>query len=123
MPNKKYYNFPYNIIKDIIILIMKSLAVSRALTKIGADLRDARRRRRITMALMAERLSITRVTLRKLENGDPSVSLGTFMLALHAFEMLDQVTALTDRSQDKHGLDLDAERLPQRVRTPRRSAS
>ena len=71
------------------------------------------------MALMAERLGITPVTLRKLENGDPSVSLGTFALALHAFEMLGGLQEVTDRRADQHGLDLDAERLPQRVRTPK----
>ena len=49
---------------------MSPIAVKRALRKLGNDLRDARRRRRIPMALMAERVGVTRTTLAKAENGD-----------------------------------------------------
>ena len=42
---------------------MAPLPVTRAMRKLGQDIRDARLRRRITMAVMAERASITRTTL------------------------------------------------------------
>ena len=46
------------------------LSVRHALAKVGADLRDARRRRRIPTATMAERAMISRTTLSKVEKGD-----------------------------------------------------
>jgi hypothetical protein len=39
------------------------IPVARALRKLGHDIRDARRRRRIPVAILAERASISRVTL------------------------------------------------------------
>jgi DNA-binding XRE family transcriptional regulator len=45
------------------------IQVKRALLKLGRDLSDARKRRRITMELMAERAGITRKTLAKIEKG------------------------------------------------------
>ena len=41
------------------------------LRKLGADLCDARRRRRIPMALMAERANISRTTLHRIEREIP----------------------------------------------------
>lgn len=41
--------------------------VRRALKKLGADLREARKKRRIPMKLAAERGSISRTTLTKIE--------------------------------------------------------
>ena len=58
------------------------LPLSRALRKFGADIKDARRRRRISVAVMAERASISRVTLNKIEKGDPGVSLGSYAMVL-----------------------------------------
>ena len=52
--------------------------VARALRKLGHDIRDARRRRRIPVSILAERASISRTTLHKAEKGDPGVSLGTY---------------------------------------------
>ena len=45
--------------------------VARALRKLGHDIRDARRRRRIPVAILAQRASISRMTLNKVEKGDP----------------------------------------------------
>lgn len=99
---------------------MKSLRVERALKKLGADIRDARKRRRITTRLMAERVGITRVTLRKIEQGDPRVSMGAYGMALHVLGKIDVLENLMDRTNDPLGLDLEDERLPQRVRVPNR---
>ena len=52
------------------------LPVRHALRKLGHDLRDARRRRRIPVAIAAQRASISRTTLVKIEKGDPGVALG-----------------------------------------------
>ena len=45
-------------------------AVRRVLRKLGADIHDARRRRRLPMAVVAERAFTSRSTLQKIEGGD-----------------------------------------------------
>ena len=43
--------------------LSQPIPVSRALRKLGRDIRDARRRRRIPSAILAERTSVSRMTL------------------------------------------------------------
>jgi transcriptional regulator with XRE-family HTH domain len=93
------------------------LPVKRALAKLGADLRDARRRRRIPTAVMAERAMIVRATLQKAEKGDPGVSMGTYATLLFVLGMTDRLTELADVRFDASGLALQEERLPKRIRT------
>ena len=61
---------------------MGPIPVRRALRKLGQDIRDARRRRRIPVEIMAERASISRTTLSKVEKGDPGVSMGIYARVL-----------------------------------------
>ena len=56
--------------------------VKVALKKLGADISDARKRRRVPTTLMAERAFISRSTLGRIEKGDPSVSLGNYAAVL-----------------------------------------
>lgn len=95
------------------------LPVHRALTKLGQDIRDARRRRRIPVAIMAERASISRTTLQKAEKGDPGVSIGIYARVLFVLGMIDRLADLADVRRDDLGLDLEEERLPQRIRRSR----
>ena len=50
-----------------------AIPARRALQKLGEDLRDARRLRRITMDLLAERAQLCRTALTKVE---PTLQLG-----------------------------------------------
>jgi len=61
---------------------MLPLPVRRALRKLGHDLRDARRRRRIPLTIAAQRASISRMTLIKIEKGDAGVALGLYATVL-----------------------------------------
>ena len=72
------------------------IPVRRATRKLGEDIRDARRRRRIPMALMAERARISRTTLTKVEKGDPSVSMGIYACVLFVLGMIDRVGDIAD---------------------------
>ena len=54
------------------------IPVVRALRKLGHDIRDARRRRRIPVTILAERASISRMTLNKIEKGDAGVYIGNY---------------------------------------------
>jgi len=96
------------------------IPVKRALRKLGHDIRDARRRRRIPVAILAQRSSISRMTLNKVEKGDPGVSLGSYATVLFALGMADRLADVADPRHDAVGLDLEAEHLPERIRLPRR---
>lgn len=96
------------------------LPVKRALTKLGADIKAARLRRRITTTLMAERAFVARSTLQKVEQGDPSVSLGVYATVLFILGLSDRIADLADITNDSLGMQLDEARLPQRVRTSKR---
>lgn len=96
------------------------LPVLRALHKLGADIRDARRRRRIQTTLMGQRAGISRMTLLKIEKGDPGVSLGSYATVLFVLGMTERLAELVDPKHDRLGRDLEDERLPQRIRQPGR---
>ncbi len=93
--------------------------LARAMRKLGSDIRDARRRRRIPVAIMAERVSISRMTLNKAERGDPGVAMGTYASILFALGMIDRLADVADPRHDSVGLALEEERLPERIRLPR----
>jgi len=96
------------------------LPVARALRKLGHDIRDARLRRRIPSAVVAERASISRTTLSKLEAGDPGVALGTTATVLFVLGLVEQINDLADIKNDERGLALAEEQLPKRIRTRKR---
>jgi transcriptional regulator with XRE-family HTH domain len=90
--------------------------VSRALKKVGSDLRDARRRRRISTAVMADRMGVSRQTLHRLENGDSTVAIGTYATALFVLRLLERFRDVAALSEDEIGLSLAQEQLPKRIR-------
>jgi DNA-binding XRE family transcriptional regulator len=94
------------------------LPVRRALHKLGGDIRDARLRRRIPTKIMAERASISRTTLNKVEKGEPGVSLGIYATVLFVLGLHDRLAELADIRTDTVGLELEEENLPQRIRRP-----
>jgi transcriptional regulator with XRE-family HTH domain len=57
-------------------------AQRRQLSALGERLRLARKRRRLSAVLMAERVDISRDTLNRVEKGDPAVSLGIYLRVL-----------------------------------------
>lgn len=94
------------------------IPAKKALRKLGQDICNARRRRRITMKLMAERASISRTTLTKVERGDPSVSLGIYASVLFVLGLVSNLADLLDVNKDELGRALEEENLPQRIRLP-----
>ena len=91
------------------------IPVKSALRKLGADIRDARLRRRIPVAVMAQRAFISRTTLVKAEKGYPGVAMGTYAVVLFALGMLDRLRDLASVKSDEIGLALEEERLPKRI--------
>jgi DNA-binding XRE family transcriptional regulator len=91
------------------------IPVKSALRNLGSDIRDARLRRRIPSAVMAQRAFISRTTLVKVEKGDPGVGVGTYAAVLFALGMLDRLRDLASAKTDEIGLALEEERLPKRI--------
>jgi hypothetical protein len=96
-----------------------SAAVRRALRKLGQDIRDARRRRQLPAAVVAERAFTTRPSLQRVEAGDPAASIGIYAAVLQALGLLDGLGDLADPARDATGLALASEQLPQRARLKR----
>lgn len=98
-------------------------AVRRTLRKLGADIHDARRRRRLSMAVVAERAFTSRSTLQRVEAGDAGVSMGVYAAVLQALGLLDGLGDVADISRDKVGQALASAELPKRVRVKRPSGA
>jgi hypothetical protein len=96
------------------------IPVARALRKLGHDIKDARRRRRIPMAIVAHRASLSKPTLIRVERGDPGVSIGSYAVVLFVLGMADRLADLVDSRNDAVGLQLEEENLPQRIHATRK---
>ncbi|MDF3054808.1 MAG: family transcriptional regulator [Gammaproteobacteria bacterium] len=96
------------------------IPVIKALRKLGKNINHARRRRRITIQLMAERAGLSKATISKIEKGDPTTSIGGYSAVLFVLGMTDRLSDLMDATHDLIGIQLEEEKLPQRVRFPGR---
>lgn len=90
-----------------------------ALRKLGRELNVARRKRSISVEDMAGRLFVSRDTLRRMEKGDPSVSIGTLATAAFVLQLHSRLASLASPESDSLALGLDEQRLPKRIRRPR----
>jgi transcriptional regulator with XRE-family HTH domain len=95
-----------------------SPAAKRAIRKIGADLKTARLRQRLPMEIVANRAFISRGTLARVEAGDPAVSFGIFATVMQALRLDGQLADVA--ADDRVGMMMENERLPQRVRIKRK---
>jgi DNA-binding XRE family transcriptional regulator len=90
--------------------------VRRSLVKLGRDISVARRKRRLTVTMMAERVSVSKPTFLRVEQGDPTVGMGVYAMVLFVLGLGTPLGDLVDAGRDDQALLLDAERLPERVR-------
>ena len=94
----------------------------RSMTKFGADLTRARRKRHLTVAMMCERIGVARSTYARMEKGDPAVAMGAYAMAMFVLGFGDAVGQMLDARRDDIGLMLDDERIPKRVRVRKNPA-
>ena len=99
------------------------IPVTRALRKVGHDIKDARRRRRFPMFIVTQRASISEPTLIRIEKGDPKVAMGSYATVLFVLGMADRLADLVDPKNDPVGLQLEEENLPKRIRGTRKQKS
>lgn len=93
-------------------------AQKRQLAALGQRLRAARLRRRLTQAMLAERVGVTVPTIRKLEAGDASTSLSVVLRALVVLGLAQDIDRLA--AEDTLGRALQDSELkrPRRRGTP-----
>jgi transcriptional regulator with XRE-family HTH domain len=90
----------------------------RQLHALGERLQLARLRRRYSAATVAARAGVTRMTLYKVEKGDPSVSMGTYVNVLRVLGLAGDLDVLA--RDDVLGRKLQDLELPVRKIAPAR---
>lgn len=88
------------------------------LRQLGEQIRLARLRRDLSVNLVCERAYISRATLWKVENGDPSVAIGIYAAVLHALDNMDKDLLLV-ANDDKVGKTLQDLKIDVRKRASR----
>jgi len=91
-------------------------AVAKQMAALGQRMKLARLRRSLSSALFAERVGVSRDTLHRLEKGDPTIALGTYLRALRVLGLEEDIDAVA--RDDELGRKLQDLNLPQR-RSPR----
>ena len=89
------------------------------LNQMGEQIRLARLRRHLSAELVAERASISRMTLSNIEKGSPSVAIGSYAAVLHALNGMDKDLLLVAKD-DELGRKLQDLELPTRRRAPKK---
>jgi DNA-binding XRE family transcriptional regulator len=105
-------------IRNVKAMINLPIPAIKSLHKLGQDINNARRRRRITIKLMAERAGVSRATIGKIEKGDSTTSIGNYASVLFVLGMINHLGDLVDAAHDLVGRRLEDEKLPQRIRLP-----
>ncbi|MYZ53665.1 helix-turn-helix transcriptional regulator [Malikia spinosa] len=69
-------------------------SVAKQVQELGERIRLARLRRELSTVLFAERMGVSRETLRRLEAGEPNIALGTYMRALRVLGLDKDIDAI-----------------------------
>jgi transcriptional regulator with XRE-family HTH domain len=88
--------------------------VERAVRKLGANLRNARLRRNLTINQVAEKIGTGPRAVMDAEKGKLTTGFGVYAALLWCYGLLGQMAAVADPSTDSEGLAL--ERLSGRTR-------
>lgn len=91
-------------------------AVEQAVGTLGANIAEARLRRRWTQGELAEKAGITRPTLVAVEQGKLGTGVGAYVAVLWALGLHGDLGLVAAPERDLEGQTLEAARLPQRVR-------
>ncbi len=94
----------------------RSTKTAIASKRIGENIASWRKLYSITSDQLAQKANVSRSTISRLENGDPSVSLETFLNVCRALTSLDAVVQATDPYETDYGRIRADQALPQRVR-------
>lgn len=76
----------------------------KVLSQLGENIQLARKRRKYTQTVISERTGLSRLTIRKIEHGDPTVSLGHYVAVLGVLGLVDDLAKVA--SDDELGRKL-----------------
>ena len=94
--------------------------VKDQLQKLGHDLALARKRRRTSLRDMAARMMVNLKTVKRMEQGDPSVGVGIIASALWVLGLHRRLGELAAPETDTAGLQEEISRLPRDFRKSRK---
>lgn len=89
-----------------------------AAKEIGESISTWRRLLGFTAQELADKADVSRATISRLENGDASVSLSTFINICNAIGVTSNITKAVDPYESDLGRLRADQELPQRVRRP-----
>jgi transcriptional regulator with XRE-family HTH domain len=90
-------------------------SAKHALTKLGQQVRLARKRRHWTIAELAGKMEVSAPTIMALEKGQPTVGIGILFSALWVLG-LDKALVELSALRDETGEQMLNERLPKKIR-------
>ena len=90
--------------KDSNVKTMLPSAVDYNLRQLGEHIHIARKRRKQSLAAYAARMQVSIPTLRKLEKGDPSVSVAAYATALWVIGRVHMLSELASPETDETAL-------------------
>jgi transcriptional regulator with XRE-family HTH domain len=91
-------------------------SLATQLSELGQALTRMRTARRMTQAAAAERVGISRNTLSRIENGDPSIAVGQIVRYMDALGRVDLIERLIADISDPAVTQLTAREQTQRAR-------
>lgn len=113
----RIYQSPTSLTAGILV-VMKAENKYPDIGALGENLRIARKRRGLRIVDLAEMADCSPDTLRRLESGDPGVSLGVLSRVMAAIDCTQMLASVLDAAEDAEGQKAQVQRLPQRVRLP-----
>ena len=90
-------------------------SMKSSLCVVGQNIQIARKRRRIPLRQMSERTLVSVPTIRKVEAGDPSVSIGIFLQILWVLQLHTDFEKIADPTKDVLGNYEELKRLPKKI--------
>jgi transcriptional regulator with XRE-family HTH domain len=90
--------------------------VEQAVKRLGANLRTARIRRKLTITEVAHKIGTGARAVMDAEKGKPSTTMGVYAALLWAYDLLQPLGELADPTKDEQGLMLAAANEKTRVR-------
>ncbi len=87
-------------------------AVERILVRLGQNIRIARLRRKLRLSDLAERIGVSRYVVSDIEKGKPTTAIATYICALWALGLTDDLPNIADPDNDTEGKALDSSRAP-----------
>jgi len=91
-------------------------AVQETLERLGANIRTARVRRKLTQKDVARRMGVSRFVVADIEKGKPTTGVAAYLGALWVLGLLSHLNDVADPARDEEGATLERARSPKTAR-------